>query len=274
MRIISAILLYLMAVCVSHGIHIKGMITDNNGKPIPYATISVPSKHVGTLTDSAGYFNFKSEMARPSDTIVFSSIGYETHAIMIGALSSANTGNISISLREQPIALNEVTVMPPKTKKKIFGRTSMKGKFELQIGTGHAEGCGVGVRCKVGKRGWITEVSCGWIQRPDCVERMNFRLNIYKKQNGQWTNINERSVIFTYDKSLLDENGRFSYKLPEPLMITGDNMIEFEFLDPMGHRSIYIKSNVLTGHFTYHEFGKWETIPVGGSFAVHALIEK
>ncbi len=79
----------------------------------------------------------------------------------------------------------------------------MNGKFEIQIGSEHPEGCGVGVRCKVGKRAWITSVSMGWIQRDNCVERMPFRLNAYKKRNGVWTNVTRQPVMFTYTKEAL-----------------------------------------------------------------------
>lgn len=255
------------------GIKIRGSVTDENGSPIPYATISIPSRDKGTLTDSAGVFNIGFRSVLATDTIRFSSIGYEPRTTTAQEINSTD-GPHQIRLKSKPYQLHEVSVVPSRTKKKIFGRTSMGGRFEIQIGSGHSEGCGPAVRCKVKKRAWITSVSMGWIQRKGCVERMPFRLNIYNKKDGEWVNVTEHQVIFTYRKEDLNEDGRFVYKLPEPMMISGDTMVEFEFLEPMKGRSIYIKSNIMAGHFIWHENGKWESIPTGTSFAVEATVEK
>lgn len=181
---------------------------------------------------------------------------------------------LDIVLASKPYSIQEVVVMPLKTKIKTFGRTSMSGPFEVQIASGKQEGCGVGVRVKVPKRAWITSVSMGWIQRYECVRRMPFRLNVYEKIDGEWVIENRPPVMFTHLDTELGENGRFEYKLPDPLMIQGDKMIEFEFLEPMGDKSIYFRSNIMAGHTNFHSREGWESIPTGGSFAVTAIVEK
>ncbi|WP_289289764.1 carboxypeptidase-like regulatory domain-containing protein [uncultured Muribaculum sp.] len=273
MRILVAVLSIVIGLTASGKVTLKGVVKDDKGEVIPYATITVPSRSTGTLTDSVGAFGFVLNNVTDNDSVSFSSIGYDDFTATVGRLRSMGD-KLDIVLHEHPYELDEVVVIPPKVKKKTFGRTSMNGKFEIQIGSEHPEGCGVGVRCKVGKRAWITSVSMGWIQRDNCVERMPFRLNAYKKRNGVWTNVTRQPVMFTYTKEALGGDGRFVYRLPEPMMINGDTMVEFEFLEPMHGHTIYIKSNVLTGHFNWHEYGKWESMPVGGSFAVHVLVEK
>lgn len=275
--IIRSIVILIVFCCQSltamSEIRIKGRVTDENGTPIPYATISIPTRDRGTLTDSAGVFNAGFGSVLPTDTIRFSSIGYEPRATTAKDINSAD-GTYTIILKSKPYQLHEVSVIPPKTKKKTFGRTSMGGSFEVQIGSEHSEGCGPAVHCKVKKRAWITSVSMGWIQRKGTVEKMPFRLNIYNKKDGRWVNVTQRSVTFTYRKEDLNEEGRFVYKLPEPMMFSGDTMVEFEFLEPMKGRTIYIKSNIMAGHFIWHENNKWESIPTGTSFAVEAIVEK
>lgn len=273
MRLFLLMVLFCQSQILLADIKIRGTVIDENGSPIPYATISIPSRDRGTLTDSAGVFNigFKSVLA--TDTIRFSSIGYEPRTTTAQEINSTDDEH-AVRLTSKPYRLHEVTVMPSKTKKKTFGRTSMGGTFEIQIGSEHSEGCGPAVHCKVGKRAWITSVSMGWIQREGTVEKMPFRLNIYNKRDGEWVNVTNRQVIFTYRKEELNEDGRFVYQLPEPMMFSGDTMVEFEFLEPMNGRSIYIKSNIMAGHFIWHENSKWESIPTGTSFAVHATVEK
>lgn len=275
MRITLCIALYITTVLIhaSSHTHFRGFVTDTSGKRIPYATISVPARHAGSLADSTGRFDFRLTGISSSDTVMVSSIGYIPVHLTVTNLRSMGD-SATISLQANPHSLQSVEVTAPKVKAKTFGRTGMGGFFEVQVGSGHPEGTGIGVRCKVGKRAWIKSVSMGWIQRENSVERMPFRLNIYNKKNGEWTNVSEREIIFTYRKEELDDNGRFTYTLPEPLMITGDTMVEFEFLEPFHGRVIDIKSTVMAGCFNFHSFGKWESIPTAGSFAVHALVEK
>lgn len=268
---ICVLLIIACSIAASAAVVLTGNVSDESGAPIPYAKVSIPAKGDITLTDSAGLLHYRLAALSPADTIIFSSIGYEPYAVSYKDFKTHAT----VTLKDNPNRLHEVTVLPAKTKEKTFGRTSMKGAFEIQVGSEHSEGTGIGVHCKTGKRGWITSVSMGWLQRPGCLDRMPFRLNIYSKVNGKWVNVTEQTVIFTYLKEKLNDEGRFVYKLPEPVMISGDTMVEFEFLEPMRGRGLYIKSNVMTGHFYFHnKKDQWESIPVGGSFAVHATVEK
>lgn len=248
-----------------------GHVAGENGESIPYATIQIVNKACGTLADADGNFAFTIDRSFKNDTLSFSSLGYERVLVPV---SDVSNDSLSIIMPNKPYSLQELVVIPPRTKEKTFGRTAISGPFEIQIASGKQEGCGVGVRMNVPKRAWITSVSMGWIQRADCVTHMPFRLNVYEKIDGEWMLENRPPVIFTYTDAELDENGRFEYKLPDPMMVEGDKMIEFEFLEPMGDKSIYIKSNVMAGHTIFHSREGWESIPVGGSFAVTATVEK
>lgn len=277
MKIFRIMTILLIAVATSGNVAAKsiraiGRVSGQDGDVIPYATLRILHKPIGTLTDSAGVFALSLDGSLLNDTISFSSLGYEEELVPISRITGSDT--LDIVLASKPYSIQEVVVMPLKTKIKTFGRTSMSGPFEVQIASGKQEGCGVGVRVKVPKRAWITSVSMGWIQRYDCVRRMPFRLNVYEKIDGEWVIENRPPVMFTYLDTELGENGRFEYKLPDPLMIQGDKMIEFEFLEPMGDKSIYFRSNIMAGHTNFHSREGWESIPTGGSFAVTAIVEK
>lgn len=250
---------------------LRGRVTDSAGTPIPYATIIVPAHRYGTLADSTGVYAIDISRYSDADTVRFSTMGYVTAFRTVAQLCGEEGS--AVALDSSPLALDDVTVIPPKVKKKTFGRTSMSGAFEIQVSSGHKEGTGIGVHVKTGKRAWITAVSMGWIQREGCLTRMPFRLNIYKRENGRWVQQEKTPVRFVYTAEALDENGRFTYKLDDPLMIQGDCMVEFEFLEPLKN-GIYIRSNIMSGHTYFHNLYEWESIPVGGSFAVHALVER
>jgi len=55
---------------------VKGLVADSaSHRPIPYVNIIIKHTAKGTTTDKSGYFTL---LAQPSDTILFSFIGYQT----------------------------------------------------------------------------------------------------------------------------------------------------------------------------------------------------
>jgi TonB-linked SusC/RagA family outer membrane protein len=89
---------------------ISGTVVDNNGKPVPGVTVSVPGTTIGTATDLQGkYILSVSEGA----TLVFSFIGFETHRVSVGDQSVIN-----VTLSEDMASLDEVIVVGYGTQKK------------------------------------------------------------------------------------------------------------------------------------------------------------
>jgi TonB-linked SusC/RagA family outer membrane protein len=84
-------------------IEISGTVTDQNGEPIPGATISIPGTSVGTVTDLDG--NYRLNVPEGA-TVVFSYIGYESKRIEIGDQSILN-----VILQEDVSSLDEVVVL-------------------------------------------------------------------------------------------------------------------------------------------------------------------
>ena len=60
-------------------IRLTGKIKEQkNGEPIPYATISLYRAPLGTVSDTAGNFEFNIPTQHSSDTLIVSHIGYES----------------------------------------------------------------------------------------------------------------------------------------------------------------------------------------------------
>lgn len=55
---------------------IKGLLSDNNGKPIPYANIYLKNSGDGATSDSSGRFEFQT-MLKDSQTLLASSLGFK-----------------------------------------------------------------------------------------------------------------------------------------------------------------------------------------------------
>ncbi len=90
---------------------ITGTVSDQNGEPIPGATISVPGTTIGTATDINGRY---SVTVPEGVNLVFSFIGFESQTITVG-----NQRVIDITLMESTAALDEVVVVGYGTQQKV-----------------------------------------------------------------------------------------------------------------------------------------------------------
>ncbi len=84
-------------------ITVNGTVRDENGEPMPGATISVQGTNIGTVTDLDGKYSLD---VQEGATLVFSYIGYKTQQVTVG-----NQTTINISLQQDESSLDEVVVV-------------------------------------------------------------------------------------------------------------------------------------------------------------------
>ena len=97
-----------------------GRVVDQNGEPIPYATVYPEiAPEWGTATNNDGFFRFEANLTKDSRIIV-SCIGYEKKTVLAESLTSVGTedGLYSVILKEQPIALEETVIAAKKSKQR------------------------------------------------------------------------------------------------------------------------------------------------------------
>ncbi|MDG1792262.1 MAG: carboxypeptidase-like regulatory domain-containing protein, partial [Flavobacteriaceae bacterium] len=80
---------------------ISGTVTDDNGVPLPGATVLVEGTSNGVSTDFDGNYSIN---ASSGDTLVFSFVGYSSQSVVVG---SSATVNVSL---QPDNALSEVVV--------------------------------------------------------------------------------------------------------------------------------------------------------------------
>ena len=87
-----------------------GRVVDEKGQPVAYATV-YPEKQPesGTATNNDGIFSFNAEMDS-HDQVIVSFIGYEKVRVTGSRLQETGDGIMTITLKEQPIALEETVV--------------------------------------------------------------------------------------------------------------------------------------------------------------------
>lgn len=106
------------AIFTTYGGIYQGRVTDLQGRPISYATVYPADDPVsGTATGMDGSFRFQSN-ASPSSAIVISFIGYEKQILMLSRFAEHNGELPVVTLKEQPIALEETVIAAKATKQR------------------------------------------------------------------------------------------------------------------------------------------------------------
>lgn len=105
---------------------ITGVVLDENGLPLPGATVSIKGTNIGTSTDFDGEFTID---ASPTDVLVFSYVGYGNQEVIAGK-------GVVYTILESSNALDEVVVTAQgiKREKKAVGyAVSVVESEEIQL---------------------------------------------------------------------------------------------------------------------------------------------
>lgn len=90
---------------------IKGRVTDDQGLPLPGASILIKGTSTSTMSDENGNFTLKS--VPPGSVLVISFVGFASQEVAV-----KNNSTINVSLKQLQMALNEITVIGYGTQKR------------------------------------------------------------------------------------------------------------------------------------------------------------
>lgn len=192
----------------SQSVKISGKIVDaTTQSPIPYASIGVLGKSIGTVANSSGEFVLpvKQDQLTANDKLAFSCVGYESAELQIGDVKK---GNLLIKLKPQVVEIEEVKVLANKLKKKVLGKNDREyfthyNFYSMQDTAAHDRlGREVGNIIKLNHTCFLNDfnVYMGWSD----FTSVKFRVNVYEVVNG------------LPGKSLLQENIIFEVKGKNP----------------------------------------------------------
>ncbi|HTH55863.1 MAG TPA: carboxypeptidase-like regulatory domain-containing protein [Cyclobacteriaceae bacterium] len=89
---------------------LKGKVMNFNSKaPLPYASVSIKGKSIGTVTNTDGEFEFRIPENYLNDTLQISMLGYAPSLMIINAIESNQP--LVVRLKESPVLLKEVVVV-------------------------------------------------------------------------------------------------------------------------------------------------------------------
>src|SRR3984957_20025506 len=86
---------------------ITGKVSDNNGKPVPAASVSIKNTKTGTSTDTLGAFSLR---VRSGDSLIISAVGFGDTSLVAGG---RHTIDIVLSPRTVPLGEAVVTGAAP-----------------------------------------------------------------------------------------------------------------------------------------------------------------
>ncbi|MBA2613412.1 MAG: carboxypeptidase-like regulatory domain-containing protein [Bacteroidetes bacterium] len=158
---------------------ITGTIFDkNNDQPIPFVSIGIIGKSVGTISNELGIFEFQFSENQKKDSIKIATIGYKPKIFLLSDF--IKEPNRKITLESLPVQLTEVTVRSKKVKFKTLGTT----KYTKNNCTGFAdiEGNWKGSEAAIlikNKKNCLLEDFSFFIIQNKYSDSLVFRLNFY-----------------------------------------------------------------------------------------------
>lgn len=106
-----AVLFLATPVVGQNDVLISGQVTDaENGNSLPYATVILKSKSIGTISDVDGNFLFHISEAKDLDTIIVSFVGYKPVQTTVAASLNRSVYSLNPVVNE----IDEVVVTPEK----------------------------------------------------------------------------------------------------------------------------------------------------------------
>ena len=176
------------------------VVDGRTGQPVPYASIGVRGKPLGTVADAHGSFPLSQVGAAPADTVVISCVGFLTYKLTLNELRS----QAEIRLAPQQQALAEVVVRGQQPRRVIIGHNWVSaftsyGFYTTADTVTHARlGREVGVLLAI-KHPTLLESFHLFTSGRD-FKSVTFRLNIYAVEKGQpHHSLLRQDVVFTVD---------------------------------------------------------------------------
>lgn len=228
---------------------ISGIVTDDNSNSVPYAGIRIKNKRTAILSDSNGYFVIPYDKILNTDTISISCLGYTTRDIPVSEFSKS--ADMVVRLSPAIIELNEVLAEGVDGRIVTKGKTHGWGCIKGYIGGETAGACfGYEFHSAKGKLLALNTVGFYYCEGDSQMTDMKFRINIYdmgavrESPTDKFVSVNSRPIFVEYENKN-QKKGKFEYSLPAPIVLPKDAMVEIEFLENLGGKKLWYRSNII-----------------------------
>lgn len=172
---------------------LTGTITDEAGSPLPYATVGVVGKPIGTVADANGAFRLSlPATVAPDDSIQFALLGYRRQYFRAAALlthpgAPDPTNALRIKLPENAAELPAVSVHAPGMKVQKIGnhhyKTRLQTNFAIGAEPGQNVGSEIGRIFQLPRKGvWLDRFR--FVVSGNTFDTVRFRINVYSLRHG------------------------------------------------------------------------------------------
>ncbi len=117
------LLLLLVSSCIYS--QIKGIVLDENNKPIPYVNIWIENENLGTTSEENGSFSIA--VKDQNKVLIFSALGFETKKVAVSDAEEVRMKEIAFQLDEVVISKSRSTVEIEIGGSKNIGHTHLSG---------------------------------------------------------------------------------------------------------------------------------------------------
>lgn len=164
---------------------IEGRIVNSRTQePVPFATLGVPGRGIGTVADEQGRYLLR--LPTLTDTLIVSCVGFNRQVVPPAALSA---GQREFQLAPQEQALREVTVERRRVHTGLLGRPKEKADVLWMGGSSGKEtvddewGWELGTVLRPTHRSYLEEFHL--FLAANTYEHLRFRLNLYALEQGR-----------------------------------------------------------------------------------------
>ncbi|WP_045688579.1 carboxypeptidase-like regulatory domain-containing protein [Hymenobacter sp. AT01-02] len=179
------LLLWLLATSVRAQTIIEGRVVHaQTGAPVPFATLGVPGRGLGTVADEHGHYLLRLPDLR--DTLVVSCVGFTRHVVVPAALAA---GQREFRLAPQEQALRDVVVEHRRVHPGLLGRNKEKADVFWMGGSSGKEtvddewGWEFGTVLRPTHHTYLEEFHV--FLATNNYEQLRFRLNLYTLEQGK-----------------------------------------------------------------------------------------
>ncbi|MDB5017065.1 MAG: hypothetical protein JWQ84_1897 [Mucilaginibacter sp.] len=156
-----------------------GVIDTDDNKPLKYVTIGITSKPNGTVSDNEGKFKLiLNNTVNDRDTIMFSSIGYQSVVFLVGELKNKLKGGLLlIPLKKSVNQLKQVLITAKKANVEILGYEKNSTLFGVSFNSNQLGGQ-AGIIIPIRHPGTNIE-SISFLIIKNSFKHLTLRVNVY-----------------------------------------------------------------------------------------------
>lgn len=245
--IIISILFYLQLTTGNAQNLFKGVVVDSDtGSPLPYVNIGIVNSGVGSVSNDKGEFILAiTQEIKSTDTLRFSSVGYQSVSYQISAVKKQFNGeSMAVKMKKATIELKQVVINGKGSKEKILGNKTQSKAFGGGFGSKDV-GSEIGVMIPIKHQNALIE-NLNFFISHNTYDSLVFRVKIYKMKNDQPSeDMLHNDVIIGVGKKI---TGKISVDLTKYNIVVDDNfLVCIEWLDRKGQPASLL--NISAGLF-------------------------